>query len=64
VNGPDKKWSIEPGCPTLPLTDNTPGQRQEPVQSLGTARLDIKYVNTLGLDEGGKPTAAPAFVAN
>ena len=63
VRGPEQKWSIEHGCPTLDLTDNAPGKRPEPVQSIGTAKLDIKYVNTLGLDEGGKSTPASTFVA-
>jgi hypothetical protein len=64
ARGPERKWSIEHGCPTLDLKDNAPGQRPEPVQSIGTVRLDIKYVNTLGLDEGGKSTPATTFIAN
>jgi hypothetical protein len=58
------KWSIERGCPTLDLKDNAPGQRPEPVQSIGTAKLDLKFVNALSLDEAGKPTPAPTFTAN
>lgn len=64
ARGPEQKWSIEYGCPTLDLRDNAPGQREEPVQSIGTAKLDIKYINTIGLDEGGKPTPASTFIAN
>jgi hypothetical protein len=64
ARGPEQKWSIEQGCPTLDLKDNAPGQRPEPVQSIGTAKLNIKYVNTLGLDERGKPTPASIFIAN
>ncbi|CCD95192.1 membrane hypothetical protein [Bradyrhizobium sp. ORS 375] len=63
AKGLEQKWSIEHGCPTLDLKDNAPGQRSEPVQSIGIAKLDLKYVNTTGLDEAGKPTAASAFVA-
>lgn len=63
ARGPDKKWSIEHGCPTLDLEDNVPGRREEPVQSVGTAKLYLKYV-TLGLDQDGKPTSVPSFVAN
>jgi hypothetical protein len=64
ARGPEQKWSIERGCPTLDLKDNAPGQRPEPVQSIGTAKLDIKYINTIGLDEGGKSTPASTFTAN
>jgi hypothetical protein len=64
ASGPEQKWSIEHGCPTLDLKDNAPGQRPEPVQSIGTAKLDIKYINTIGLDEGGKSTPASTFIAN
>jgi hypothetical protein len=64
VRGPEQKWSIQQNCATLDLQDNAPGQRPEPVQSIGTAKLDIKYVNTLGLDEAGKSTPASTFIAN
>lgn len=64
ARGPEQKWSIEHGCSTLTLQDNAPGQRPEPVQSIGTTKLDLKYVNTLGLDEHGKPTPVSTFVAN
>ena len=65
ATGPEQKWSIEYACTTLALEDNAPGQRPEPVQSIGTAKLNIKYVNTLGLDESGKFTpAASPFIAN
>ncbi len=42
ARGPEQRWSIEHGCPTLDLKDNAPGQRPEPVQSIGTAKLNIK----------------------
>ncbi|UWU80782.1 hypothetical protein N2603_20640 [Bradyrhizobium huanghuaihaiense] len=58
------KWSIERGCPTLDLKDNAPGQRPEPVQSIGTTKVDLKFVNVLSLDEAGKPAPAPPFTAN
>jgi hypothetical protein len=64
ARGPEQKWSIESGCRTVDLKDNEPGQRPEPVQSVGTAKLDIRYVNTLGLDESGNATPASTFVAN
>jgi hypothetical protein len=64
ARGPEQKWSIEHGCPTLDLKDNALGQRPEPVQSIGTAKLNIKYVNTIGLDEGGKSTPGSIFIAN
>jgi hypothetical protein len=74
AKGLDKKWSIEHDCPTLDLTDNVPGQRDEPVQSVGTTKLELKIVSTPGLDEHGKPTlvldengrpiSVPSFVAN